>query len=129
MRERSEMKSALSAHMCRLESPSRSIESEPENVLNTASPGRSSSWILASELMTTPDRPTTSGLQSPSGVPTQFGPSPLTQEYCRQSPCRVPPAQWGNRFVREAEAEECELFRDPPEDEEEPSAVPDLRQC
>ena len=24
----------------------------------------------------------------------QSGPSPAAQEYCRQSPCRVPPAQW-----------------------------------
>ena len=45
-REKSEMMSALSAQMCRLESPNRSVESEPENVLNTASPGRRSSWIL-----------------------------------------------------------------------------------
>ena len=123
MREKSEMKSALSAHMRRLETPSRSVESEPENVLNTASPGRTSSWILASELMTTPDRPTTSGLQSPSGMPMQFGPSPQTQEYCRQSPCQVPPAQWGDHFARESGVEECELFGDPPADEEEPFQV------
>ena len=32
MREKSEMKSHLSAQMCRLETPSRSVESEPENV-------------------------------------------------------------------------------------------------
>ena len=51
MREKSEMKSALSAQMCRLESPSRTVESEPENVLNTVSPGRSSSWILPFEMM------------------------------------------------------------------------------
>ena len=50
----------------------------------------------------------------------QFGPSPPTQEYCRQRPCRVPPAQWGNRFARESREEECELFGDPPADEEEP---------
>ena len=80
MREKSEMKSHLSAQMCRLETPSRSVESEPENVLNTASPGRCLSWILPSEMMSTPDRPTTSGLQSPSGVPMQFGASPATQE-------------------------------------------------
>ena len=58
MHEKSEMKSRLSAQMCRLESPSRSVESEPENVLNTAAPGRSSSWILPTEMMSTPDRPT-----------------------------------------------------------------------
>ena len=82
MREKSEMQSHLSAHVCKLEqtSPSRSLEPEPDNVLNTASPGRCSSWILPSEMMSTPDRPTSSGLQSPSGVPVQFGPSPLTQE-------------------------------------------------
>ena len=52
MREKSEMQSHLSAHMCKLEqtSPSRTLESEPENVLNTASPGRSSAWILPSEM-------------------------------------------------------------------------------
>ena len=40
MREKSEMQSRLSAHMCKLEhtSPSRTLESEPENVLDTASP-------------------------------------------------------------------------------------------
>ena len=108
MREKSEMKSHLSAQMCRLETP-RSVESEPENVLNAASPGRSSSWVLPSEMMSTPDRPTTSGLQSPTGAPMQFGPSPAAQEYCRQSPCHVPPAQWGNHFARESGEEECEL--------------------
>ena len=41
MREKSEVQSALSAHMCRLETPSRCVESEPESVLNAASPGRS----------------------------------------------------------------------------------------
>ena len=83
------MKSALSVQMCRLESPSRSAESEPENVLNTASPGRCSSWILPHEMMTTPDRPTTGGLQSPVGVPVQLGPGPLTQEYCPKTVVEV----------------------------------------
>ena len=106
MREKSEMKSHLTAQMCRLENPSRSVESEPENVLNTASPGRST------EMMSTPDRPTSSGLQSPSGVPVQFGPSPLTQECRHPSPCCVPPAQWGNHRARESGEEECELFGD-----------------
>ena len=112
MREESEMKSHLSAQMCRLETPSRSVESEPENVLNTASPGRCSSWILSSEMMSTPDRPTSSGLQSPSGAPMQFGRSPLTQEYRHQSPCCVPPAQLGNHYARGPGKEECELFGD-----------------
>ena len=76
MREKSEMQSHLAAHMCKLEhtSPSRSLELEPDNVLNTASPGQSSAWILPSEMMTTPDRPTSSGLQSPVGAPMQLGP-------------------------------------------------------
>ena len=103
MREKSEMQSHLSAHMCKLEHsiPSRSVESEPENVLNTRSPGRCSSWILPSE-METPDRPTSSGLQSPIGAPVQLGPSPQTREYSRPSPCCIPPAQWGNHYARES---------------------------
>ena len=117
------MQSHLSAQMCRLEAPSRSVESEPENVLNTASPGRSSSWILPTEMLSTPDRPTASGLQSPSGVPMQYGPSPATQEHCRQSPCRAPPAQWGNNFARESGEEECELFGDLPAAQAEPLQV------
>ena len=112
--------SALSAQMCRLETPSRSVESEPENVLNTASPGRCSTWILPHEMMITPDRPTTGELQSPIGEPVQLGPSPATQEHSRRNPCRRPPAQWGNHDAREAEAEECELFRDPPAAEDDP---------
>ena len=119
MREKSEMQSHLSAQMCRLESPSRSVEAEPENVLNTASPGRSSSWILSSEMMSTPDRPTSSNLQSPSGAPMQFGPSPLTQEYRHPNPCCVPPAQWGSHHPREPGEEEREMFGDvPPRHEE-----------
>ena len=120
MREKPEMQSHLSAQMCRLETPSRSVESEPENVLNTDSPGRSSSWILPIEMMSTPDRPTSSGVQSPSGAPMQFGPCPVTQEYCRQSPCCVPPAQWGNHLARESGEEQRELFGDLPPDQEEP---------
>ena len=126
MHEKSEMQSHLSAHMCKIEqtSPSRSLESEPENVLNTRSPSRCSAWILPSE-METPDRPTSSGLQSPSGGPMQFGPSPQAQEYSRPSPCCVPPAQWGNRYAREFGEEECELFGDvPPGHEENPLGVP-----
>ena len=45
----------------------------------------------------------------------QFGPRPQTQEYCRQSPCQVPPAQWGDHFARKSRAEECELSGDPPQ--------------
>ena len=76
MKEKSEMKPHLAANMCRIDQtiPSRSVESEPENVLNTLSPGRSMRWILPHELET-PQRPTSSGLQSPMGIPVQFGPS------------------------------------------------------
>ena len=126
MREKSEMQSHLSAHMCKLEhtSPSGSLESEPDNVLNTASPSRSSAWILRSK-MATPDRPTSSGLQSPSGAPMQFGPNPQTQEYSRPSPCCVSPARWGNHYARESGEEECELFGVvPPDQEENPLGVP-----
>ena len=129
MREKSEIQSHLSAHMCKMErtNPSRSLGSEPDNVLNaTTSPGRSSAWILPSE-MATPDRPTSSDLQSesPSGIPVQLGPSPLTQEYSRPSPCCAPPALWGNHYARESGDEECELFGDvPPGREENPLGVP-----
>ena len=114
MREKSEMQSHLAANMCKLEHsvPSRSVESEPENVLNTRSPGRCSRWILPEELET-PNRPTSSGLQSPVGVPVQLGPSPQTREYSHPSPCCIPPAQWGDMHARERE-EECELFGDVP---------------
>ena len=126
VREKSGMQSHLSAHMCKIEhaSPSRSLESEPDNVLNSASPGRRSAWILPSE-MATPHRPTSSGLQSPSGIPVQLRPSALTQEYSRPSPCCVPPAQWGSHYARESGDEECELFGDvPPGHEENPLGVP-----
>ena len=61
------------ANMCKIEQsvPSRSVESEPENVLSTLSPGRRSRWILPEDLET-PNRPTSSGLQSPLGVPVQL---------------------------------------------------------
>ena len=54
MKERSEMESHLAASMCRIEQsvPSRTVEAEPENVLNTLSPGKSTRWILPSELET-----------------------------------------------------------------------------
>ena len=42
----------------------------------------------------------------------QFGPSPLTQEHRRASPCCIPPAQWGNHHAREPGEKECELFGD-----------------
>ena len=68
MKERSEMKSHLAANMCRIDQtvPSRTVEAEPDNVLNTLSPGRSTRWILPGEFET-PNRPTSSG--------------PMTREY------------------------------------------------
>ena len=96
MKEKSEMKLHLAANMCSIDHtvPSRTVESEPENVLNTLSPGRSQSWILPHELAT-PPRPTSSGLQSPVGAPVQLGPSLQTREYTPPPPCHIPPAQWG----------------------------------
>ena len=97
MKEKSEMQSRLAANVCEQSVPSRSVDSEPDNVLNTLSPGRSTRWILPEELET-PNRPTSSGLQSPVGVPVQLGPS---QEYVRPAPCGIPPAQWGDLHARE----------------------------
>ena len=112
MKEKSEMKSHLAANMCKIEHtvPSRTVDSEPENVLNTLSPGiyRSARWILPHELET-PNRPTSSGLQSPAGAPVQFGPSPQTREYAPPPPCFIPPAQWGDVHGRAGD-EDCELF-------------------
>ena len=104
------MKSHLAAHMCRIEQtvPSRTVEAEPDNTLNTLSPGRNSRWILPHELET-PNRPTSSGLQSPVGVPVQLGPSPMTREYSATPPGNVPPAQWGEFYGR-ASDDGCELF-------------------
>ena len=115
MREKSETQSHLAANMCKLKHslPSRSVESEPENVLNTRSPGRYSRWILPDELET-PDRTTCSGLQSPMRAPVQLGPSPQTREYSHPSPCGIPPAQWGDMHARDPGEEECELFGDVP---------------
>ena len=115
MREKSETQSHLAAHMRKLEHslPSRSVESEPENVLNTRSPSRCSRWILPDELET-PDRPTSSGLQSPIAAPVQLGPSPQTRKYSHPSPCCIPPAQWGDMHARDPGEEECDLFGDVP---------------
>ena len=87
MRERSEMKSYLAANMCSIDQtvPSRTVEAEPNSTLNTLSPGKTSRWILPHELAT-PDRHTSSGLQSPVGAPVQFGPSPMTREYSATPP-------------------------------------------
>ena len=124
MKEKSEMKSHLAANMCKIDQtlPSRTVESEPENVLNTLSPGRSARWILPEELET-PNRPTSSGLQSPVGPPVQLGPSPLTREYSAPPPVHVPPAQWGDVYGRAAD-DGCELFGALPEGEE-----PDAPEC
>ena len=110
MKERSEMKSHLAANVCRIEQtvPSRTVEAEPENVLNTLSPGRSQRWILPHELET-PNRPTSSGLQSPVGGPVHLGPSPMTREYSATPPGNIPPAQWGDFYGRAGD-DGCELF-------------------
>ena len=130
MREKLEMKSHLAANMCRIEQtvPSRTVEAEPDNVLNTLSPGRNSRWILPSELET-PDRPTSSGLQSPVGAPVQFGPSPLTREYSATPPGHIPPAQWGEFYGRAGD-DGCELFGSVPNDDkaEEPCPQPAVHQ-
>ena len=86
MKEKSEMKSHLAANMCKVDHimPSRTVESEPESVLNTLSPGRSTRWILPTELET-PNRPTSSGMQSPVGAPVQLGPSPADKGICSTS--------------------------------------------
>ena len=109
--EKSEMQAELSATMRRLEQPSLTVEAEPENARNTASPARRSSWILASELMT-PVRPTTGGLRTPEGAPVRNGPSPVTQQYSRRGDPSAPPAQWGDRSLRTNEDEEgVDLFQ------------------
>ena len=59
----------------------------------------------------TPLRPMTGGVQSPSGPPVAYGPSPVTQQYRHSLDLSVPPVQWGNQ-------EECEdgvqdLFQGP----------------
>ena len=105
VRKKTEMQAARSAKVCRLEQPSITVEAEPENVLNTAS-------LLASELMTQA-RPATGGMQTPTGQPVQFGPSPETQQYSRRHDLSVPPVQWGGREFRDAEEEGCELFGSP----------------
>ena len=73
--------------------PNLTVESQPDNLLNTASPGRRSSKTLASELMT-PTRPTRGGLRTPEGEPVRYGSSPMTQQYNCQEDLSVPPAQW-----------------------------------
>ena len=116
MREKSEMKSHLAANMCRIEHtvPSRTVDAEAENVLSTMSPGKTSRWILPHELET-PDRPTSSGLQTPIGAPVQFGPSPMTREYSAAPPGHIPPAQWGEYYGRGGD-DGCELFGALPDD-------------
>ena len=118
MRERSELKTHLAANMCRIEqtTPSRTVDAEPDNTLNTLSPGRTSRWILPQELET-PNGPTSSGLQSPVGAPVQFGPSPMTREYSTAPPGNIPPAQWGEVYGR-ASDDGCELFGAVPDGDE-----------
>ena len=122
-REKSELQAVLSEKMCRVERPSLTVEAEPESALNTACPSRSPSWILPAE-------PTTGGVQSPSGPPVAYGPSPVTQQYCHSQDLSAPPAQWGDR-------EQCaegvqDLFQGPvalggaPEEEPEEQALSTL---
>ena len=120
------MKSHLAANMCRIEQtvPSRTVEAEPDSTLNTLSPGKTSRWILPHELAT-PDRPTSSGLQSPVGAPVQFGPSPMTREYSATPPAHVPPAQWGEFYGR-ASDDGCELFGAVPEGDDSDELCPQV---
>ena len=120
------MKAHLAANMCRIEQtvPNRTVDAEPDNTLNTLSPGRSSRWILPHELET-PDRPTSSGLQSPVGVPVQFEPSPMTREYSATPPAHVPPAQWGEFYGRGSD-DGCVLFGAAPEAEESDELCPQV---
>ena len=106
------MQSHPAANMCKLEHtvPSRSVESEPENVLNALSPGRCSRWILPEELET-PDRPTSSGLQSPVGAPVQLGPSPHVNTVIL---VHVVYLQLNGEIYMLEREEECELFGDVP---------------
>ena len=76
----------------------------------------SSRWILPEELET-PNRPTSSGLQSPIGPPVQLGPSPLTREYSVPPLGHIPPAQWGDVYGRAGD-DGCELFGALPDGEE-----------
>ena len=48
------------------------------------------------------------------GIPVQLDPSPVTQQYSRQSDPIIPPAQWAQQPARGDGEEQCELFRDPP---------------
>ena len=50
MREKSELQAALSMKTRRLEQPSLTVESEPENVLSTASPVRRDPQLVGSRL-------------------------------------------------------------------------------
>ena len=93
MIEKSELQATLSAKMCSIDSPRLTVEAAPDNVLNTAGPCRSPPWILPAELMT-PMRPTTGGVQTPTGTPVAYGPSPVTQRYDLDTPAQcVAPAQ------------------------------------
>ena len=94
------------------------------HVLNTLSPGRSTRWILPQELET-PNRPTSSGLQSLAGAPVQFGPSPMTREHSTLPPGSIPPAQCEEVYGRAGD-DGCELFGALPEDEE-PEVLPQMQ--
>ena len=58
--EKSELQAMLSAKMHSIASPQPTVDAVPDNVLSTAGPCRSPSWIPPGELMT-PMRSTTGG--------------------------------------------------------------------
>ena len=61
----------------------------------------------------TPVRPTTGRLRTPEGAPVRYGPSPVKQQYSRQSDLSVPPAQWGDRNLQtHDDTEEADLLQD-----------------
>ena len=69
-------------------------------LLNTKERSEMRSHLAANMCRITPDRPTSSGLQSPVGVPVQFGPSPMTREYSATPPGNIQPSQWGDFYGR-----------------------------
>ena len=88
MREKSEMKLHLAANMCRGRPDSftsRTVDAEPDNTLNTLSPGKNSRWILPHELAT-PGQTYIIGTSITSRCSSSIGPSPMTQEYSATPP-------------------------------------------
>ena len=75
------------------------------------SPGRSTRWILPSEELETPNRPTSSGLQSPAGSSS----STRSKSYSRENTAQPRPGhifhqlKWGDVYGRAGD-DGCELF-------------------